>query len=354
MFRKNKQGIAGFLNRWKHLLQYRSDNSVWNDWAEYVRHDYQKLVALVKDKEVRLSLRARALALLLSPTEIQLPIKWNGSYHELDNIDDVAFSGSPAEIQAMAIDLVCSSAEEALSMQKRDNEKASEILFRTNSIAIQLLPLLPVESTEARSVFGIIFLNDPSPFCGIDDASGYNPFRRLINTENMPEVWITEADNTMRQIIQEEAEGKRKPRKEWEDAYICYNNHISLDLYSEKWQGDSLFANRLEFLLGLGKPLEFSMLSHFHKIASFLSDKGYDKLLESYLREVIRAFRAGGIHSGFQDLIPFLDIGTLKNDQTISATISQIKSTMKIQAEKNEKHSKEEKDKQARLYRRMS
>ena len=124
-------------------------------------------------------------------------------------------------------------------------DKYHDALYSYNTHILNLLALLPEE--KAAEIFPFFSLLDISTYFNLEDASGYNPFRYLLSSNEVSERWKKEADLKMREIILNEISGKTKPREEWEDAMNQYASIIQAMLYGKINYSISLYASQIQF-----------------------------------------------------------------------------------------------------------
>ena len=288
MLKKAKVIIEGFRNKWFPA----GDDKVWKQWVEYKRRDTRDLTELLKS-DVRDDFKRRAIFLLLVPAAEFNPIYWTEKvgkfYHSLDFLNILT-----PDLLNYATDLIV---EFDVMIKPMHNDKPENhvqggcgvtvfmsvpdkyhnALYFYNNCIMLLLTLLSEE--QCKRVFPLLSLRDISTYWNMDNASGYNPFQKLL-CSNVDEQWKRQADATMRQIIKDELSNKIKPRKKWEDALKCYAEIIQLQLYGEKLPYNiELFSDQIKFLISEGHDgRELINEWHIPKIFQILSTDDYKEI----------------------------------------------------------------------------
>jgi hypothetical protein len=274
--------ITAFLGRLRSKWFPSEEDKTWKQWVDFKKRETRDLVELLTS-EVRDSFKARALFLLLAPDKKLNSIYWNeelGRYYR--NIEFLK-SLSP-EMAQYAAALI----KHFLSWIEKVGDEEYRRAHRELSYGIlELLSLLP--EGEAEALFDIFSFNDfGSPWSSIDDASGYNPLRVLLSHENVDDKWKWKAHSKMQLIIQDEIEGKKAPRAEWEHALKCYAYIITVQLHGKLDYGISLFADQILFLIS-EKHYRFHLIPNWHisTILKLLSANKYKEFRRRLVRFVI-------------------------------------------------------------------
>lgn len=243
----------------------KADDIVWSNWLSFTQREWRDFRALLKKEDVRNSLKARALSYLTTPEVEWLPLGWGSgraagnwiSCWLMQEKGSVAAAELPAQLQLFFADFVALTVKPALSVEKIAGNDEHYL----NSLILQALTISDISSPNATELFAMYPLNDRTPFSGMDDSSGYNPYRRLMSA-TIPEHWKHNADQAMRTIIAAEQQGKTSPRKDWEDALSCYAHHTTVNLYSRGMPYSlQLFASQIDFIVAqdsavLGRTIE--------------------------------------------------------------------------------------------------
>jgi len=288
MLERAKVFIERFRNKWFPA----GDDKVWKQWVDYKRRETRDLIELLKS-DVRDSFKRRAIFLLLVPSAELSPIYWKEQvgkfYHRLDFLEIL-----DPELLHYATDLVVEF-DAMLKPMHDDRPKHyvqggggitismsvpgeyHDALYFYNNCVMLLMTLLPEEQCER--IFPLLSLRDISTYWNMDNASGYNPFRNLLNSD-VDEKWKRQANTTMIQIIRDELSDKTKPREKWEDALKCYAEIIQLQLYGEKLPYSiELFADQIKFLVSEGHSgRELINEWHIPKIFQILSTDDYKEI----------------------------------------------------------------------------
>jgi hypothetical protein len=257
MLKRAKATIDRLRNKWFPA----GDDKVWKQWVDFKRREARDLVELLTS-DVRDSFKRRAIFLLIVPSAELNVIYWKEAvgkfYHRQDFLnvltsDLLIYTADlVVEFCTMLKPLHCDRPKHlvegggGITVHMSVPDKYHDALYFYNSCILLLLKLLPDEDRER--IFPLFSLRDISTYCGMEDASGYNPFRELLYSE-VDEKWKRQADATIRQIVGDELAGRAKPREEWENALQCYADVINLQLYGESLRYSvELYADQIQFL----------------------------------------------------------------------------------------------------------
>jgi hypothetical protein len=236
------------------------DDKTWEQWVNYKHRETRDLIDLLSS-DVRDGFKRRALFLLLVPSSDFSPIFWKGDVGKFYSGTDFLKALTP-ELLGYAADLIaefsvilkpdhCEKPKNvvegggAITVYMQVPDKYHYALHFYNECILSLLMLLPAEQGE--KLFPLFSLNDISTFWNMDDASGYNPFKRLMSMKGMDEKWKQAADEAMRQTIRNELSGKTAPREKWENAFNCYSDLVQMQCYGLQYPLE-LFAGQMQFL----------------------------------------------------------------------------------------------------------
>ena len=257
--------ISTLAERFREPWFPQKDDVPWKQWVDFGHREISDLRELLKE-DVRDSLKARVLFLLLMPSSSCNPFYW-GSGGNLNIVPDPA--NFLKELSASA-DLLKFVLELAIEFRKILVENADLIekkssggeydtfyfycynaIFQYDKYLLELLALLPAKDKEL--IFEIYPLIEPISYnnedcasCG-PERSRYLPFERLLERTDIEKEWKYRADAKMREIILGEISGKKKPREEWEDALSCYK--MILGYQPTKHYSKRLFVKQVEFLV---------------------------------------------------------------------------------------------------------
>lgn len=242
-----------------------NDDIAWQQWVDYKERNSNDLTELLK-LDVKTEFKKRAIFLLLVPLFEINPIYWTNNpcvgkfYHSSDFLQDLS-----EDLLSFAAELITNF---YLSLKQVHKDQPNcyaeggksitifvivpseyhDALYFYNDCLLILMSRLPAE--KAEEILNIYSFNDITTYSGMEEASGYNPFRKLIHSEKIDENLKEKVDKIMRRIIEDELAGKTFPREDWENALSCYANIVSLPLYSEKpYYGLDLWASQYEFLI---------------------------------------------------------------------------------------------------------
>lgn len=247
-------------------------NKIWEEWLSVKDREYSDLLELLKSN-INDTYKARALAILLTPVLSLSPFAWTGDKHSSSRNylgqNARPLSGLSPALLSFVFELLRLNIDIALAPNADENLR--ETLFVYNEYILQALSILPTDDPLAKELFERYKINDPIAYCGMEDASGYNPFLYILSAK-IPEIWKFLADQKMREIIEAEEDGRIKPRAEWEVAVRSYANHINLCSYSNTPPySTALLASQVEFVLerqttvGIGKIMNHRIYSQLKK-----------------------------------------------------------------------------------------
>jgi len=269
--------VKALMTRWKSRLFPSEEDQIWQQWVDHKKREWRDLIALL-NQEAKDSFKARALYLLFVPDIKMFPFYWSGDTNVFpwSRFPDKSFlQGLSFELLDFVTDLVIKFHE-----YSKTDEKYEDAWYCYQNYLLELLVLLPEE--KAQRVFDQYELRDLYTWQSMDDASGYNPFERLLGNEKINLSWKVLADQKMQEIIKAETEGQHIPRTKWENAFDWYATVWGLNLYSEKFRSDiDFWAQQLEFILAYtGSQTENVFPRHYnvYKIFQILADDKYLKL----------------------------------------------------------------------------
>ncbi|TSD02119.1 MAG: Uncharacterized protein Athens071425_138 [Parcubacteria group bacterium Athens0714_25] len=233
----------------------------WKKWVDFKSREVRDLLDLLS-QQVNDSFKKRALFLLMVPSAAVNPLYWKGDigkfYHRSDILDKLTpdllsyvselITQFVTALSPMHCDRPRNVAEGGggIMVYMSIPDKYHDALHFYNHCILKLLAKLPAE--QAEKIFPLYSLNDISTFWNMDFASGYNPFRNLMYSDDINEKWKRLADGKMRDIVRAEIEGKAKPREEHEDALRCYSSFIQMQFYGLHYS-KKFFIEQVQFLV---------------------------------------------------------------------------------------------------------
>lgn len=246
-------------------------NEIWAEWlqAEQRERNCRELQRLVSDNLADV-FKARAIAILLSPSIELAPFKWYNKSLTNDHLpvhSYVNLAELSPQLRKFTLALLEFNIDVAL--EPGASEDVRRTLFGYNDCIREALAILPEDDAAAARLFDRYQLNDPLPYGTPEEESGYNEFYDILQA-NIPEIWKKLADERMREVIRDEQAGRAKPRNDWERALPCYLHHIESCLCEKAFPYSAdLFASQIEFILGL--PDTGGRLFRDHRVSAILA-----------------------------------------------------------------------------------
>lgn len=289
------------IQRLKNKWFPTAEDNAWKEWVDFKQREEKDLIELLSSP-VKEGFKKRALFLLLVPSDDFNPIYWTkkvGNFHHDSNFLNTLEPDLLRYATSLIINFYTT-----LKPMHSDNpknysqggggitilyyvtDKYHDALSFYNSCILLLLTLLPEEKCER--IFTLFSLLDISTYWNIDFCSGYNPFQNLLNS-NVDEKWKIRADTKMRQIIEDELAGNKKPREKWEDALDCYASIIQINIYGKELPYSvDLFASQMEFLVS-EKHYNKEIINNWHvdKIMTILSADKYEAIRYQFAKFVV-------------------------------------------------------------------
>lgn len=243
--------INQILARLASTKQSGEEDRLWNAWLDLKEQEPRDLQTLL-NSEIRKEFKARALVVLLAPDLGVLPFRWyeQSSLQDYLSGDWIEWKNLTLELVTFAGELVCQNIDYVTKQQDLDSRFG--LLREYNKVIIDLLTALPEEDDVAIRLFSYYQINDLVPYSNMEDASGYNPLYCILASKDVPMKWKWLADKQMRDRIIAEAEGREKPRKDWEIPLMCYTRHIQMANYDGKSAyARDLFISQIRFVVEL-------------------------------------------------------------------------------------------------------
>lgn len=283
--------IKDMIKSWRKDLCPEEGDKLWEKWLvlkDQSEDDLQELIT----GDFKLSIKARALLILLVPELKLLPFAWKQGDNDSGNcfgsgLPDLR--SLPKDVIERAARLVCAIME-AIRQEPKTVSDRREALSYYSYYLLQFMSLLP----DGGWIMNYYPLNDPEPFCDESEASGYNPLRNLLGNKDIPEVYKRIADLKMRKIIEGELSGELKPRRDYEDALNCYVAHINLLAYGFSLPYSvSLLAEQIDYIISLPAAVGRRLFSSHNvdPILTLLSRPEYRELRYRFIYFV--AFQNG-------------------------------------------------------------
>ncbi len=288
-----------------------SDDAAWKKWVDLRKREHRDLVELLSSS-VGLRFKERALFLLLVPGPEFNPLYW---HDELGKFYDRArfLETMPDELAAFAVRVIVGfwvalipqhqpapkhavAGGGGVTLHIAIPDKYHRALDVYNDGIRQLIPRVPPDIAEG--LFAIYSLNDISSYWNMDDASGYNPFLALLFDPKIADVWKKKADAKMRQIIQDERDGRSRPREDWENAMGCYVRAVNMFIADELPYDQALLIDQLRYLTGdafAGLPVIESW--RILPVLKRLSDPGDRDLLRRVIKAVVLSKEGFAVYS---------------------------------------------------------
>jgi hypothetical protein len=290
--------VSTMFGRYPSLFTSR-DNDSWKLWVDAADRGYQDLKTLLVSSS-RLSIRARALFILLAPTQGWCPFYWNdgGSPSYLGQSADWAVN-LPADLLSIYAEIVCVF---CVSLRGYDPSTGLSIggvgslggaRDRLNN---HLLALLDSDDQPTRQllIFEMYQLLDSQVYCGMDEASGYGPFERLLWAPGVEEPWKSTADQKMAGIVDSELAGWSKPRAAHEEALGQYMYIVQSASFGEQLPYSvELFARQISYICALGDRAGEHNFDGWRmsNMLSLLSGPEYLSLRRQLIRFVLRPMK---------------------------------------------------------------
>jgi len=310
---KEEQNRRAYINTVQKLMdeifllssrEIADQDRVWDQWVNVQRREWRDLWDLQKEN-VKDAFKARAMVILLAPKIKWVPFTW----HDDTSLDNYLFLGvhdTPPELSLPVRKFVSALLQATVDMTLTPSadEKLQEALVFYNRYLLKILAVLPEDDPDALNLFNRYQINDPVPFWNMDDASGYNPFHRMLSS-NIPEKWKKLADEKMREIIRAEQGGRVQARKDWEGALQNYMSHIQSCLYMKSFPYSvDLLASQIGFALGLPNTKGRELICDYHvqTFLTMLQGEKRKELRHQIARHVILADH--GEHHAFKIYSP--------------------------------------------------
>lgn len=283
--------IDATIQHWRSTIFPPTTDQIWQEWLRFKKREVCDLRELLKG-EYRLDLRARGLFLLLTPNFALAPFSWRSRVEPNDG--SYPYLISHEDLQELSADLLRYAAEfvatfaEYVKESPTAVENATAALEAYNRCIHRLLvrPELPEETKE--ELFRHFLVNDPIAYYSMDDASGYNPFRRLLGDPAVDEKWKRQADAQVQAVIVAERSGKARPRQSHEDAFKCYGYLLTDQLFRGKLPYSAeFFANQVKFLLSMGGGSRFSSSDALRRAFGVLVGNEYAELRYELVRAAV-------------------------------------------------------------------
>lgn len=250
----------------KQILEH---NEIWNEWLSLEKREWHDLQTLLQS-EVNDAFKARAAVILLIPDMHLNPFAWKHGSHSRNYLL-MDFKWDPSiqsrKLQLFLCQMLLMNIEYVHAHP--DDEQLQRCARTFNNMIIGFLSWLPEDSPFTELLFQKFHINDLVPFSDLEEASGYNPFERLLRSP-VPEKWKRRADQQMRQIIVAEQYGQAVPRAEWEKAESCYREHVQFTLLGKPFPYSvDFFASQVDFILKLYNPEKKSRFRGYHLLSIF-------------------------------------------------------------------------------------
>lgn len=279
--------------------QIKRDNEAWAAWLSLaLQREPRDILALLKT-DVRDSLKARGLAIYLTPVLQAVPYRWSDetslrNYHFMAK--EIHLAALSPVLQAFAFELIGIYADFAIRYlaepnlaERRVGEEIAQTLSSYNHFILKALQLLPEADPRAAALFRRYQLRDPVVYGNLDEASGYDPFGQLLKAP-IPGQWKQRADEAMRAIVQSEESGQSRPRADWEEALLQYAEVLSELSYAGNLRYDwGLFVSQVDFLLSFAESKQ-RVYFYQHYLAWFLGQlagEEYSTLRHRLVRNVV-------------------------------------------------------------------
>jgi len=247
-----------FISGLKEKFFPTEEDSIWEKWVDYADRDEKSLIELLSS-DARDNFKKRALFILLVPSNDFNPLYWKKNVGQFYYRDEFLKKLNDNQLDYVA-DLIY---EFCLALRSSEPKNVAEggegfVMFMSvpdklvkpldyyNRCILSLLPSLPEE--KAKKLFSLFSFIDLVAYFGLDDASGYNPFRDLLYSDISEELKKV-ADDKMRQIILSELAGKTKPRKDWEGALHQYADIVQSMSHSKPSYSLDLYASQIQFIM---------------------------------------------------------------------------------------------------------
>jgi len=261
------------IKRWKEKFFSEESERVWEEWVDFDKRDWKDLKDLVQDGGVRPEFKARALFIMLTPELSWCPFYWVDHEAFFDRYKGYPGLGFSFNLSGLSAELLCYVADLIKVFYQSVKNRRSEDFVGTMSIynnyVINLLARLPEEWAE--DLFPIFEINDPTVWCNIDAASGYNPLERLFAHPKVNERWKREADAKIRQVILDEICGRSEPRADHEEALKRYADMIQLQMYKNRMTySQAFFVDQIRFIANLSPAKRDRPLIDSWKITAIL------------------------------------------------------------------------------------
>lgn len=285
--RQRSSGHGGWWNpleKWGALIDPSLDK-VWKNWVDLKRREFRDLVGLIADPSVKKGIKARALVVLYCPDRDHCPVYWpnDGDNSRVMADRDLDLSGLAPELVKLAIDMTIRYLIGANLRVAKVDKDAKDLVYVFQSC---ICPLLRVASeTDVDKLLDLFDLNDTEPWMNMDFSSGYNPYIRLMYDKEVTLELKRKADAKMREIVLSEAQGKFKPRVDWEDAVKCYSRFLTTQTYGkEEHYSSELYVSQWDFLLDVALKFGCDLDIQIYNIARISHRIGIAAVVSKLLR----------------------------------------------------------------------
>lgn len=273
--------------------EYQEQTVIWAEWLKKVEGDYQALVKFLVDEKVSEGFRARALMMLLSPKMTtcglaQVPQHLFGD--KQSGCKPFDFATLPEKLQRLSWQLILLGTKLSFKKSPERDIGMYQVLIQ------QALAVLEEGNEIAEGMFALYPLNDPIPYGGMEESSGYNPFQSFLMS-SAKESWKVRLDEKMRLVVLEECQGLRVPREKHEAALECYALLLRFFFDSKRSRYSRTFlASQIEFVLCQSEKFKRGVYwdYHFPKMISKFSGSEYKELR----RKIARHFAFGRLSFG--------------------------------------------------------
>jgi hypothetical protein len=282
-----------------------ADDSIWKHWADLENINSSKDLIKLLTKDVRDSLKLRAIVLLLMPqpgladiygSKVDFIGKF---YHKADFVKQI-----PVNLFGETVDIICAMINILSPMHNPvpkhvvdgfpgfiiqfdvPSEYHDALKFYNNYI-LELLDLETLPEEYAEKLFAHYSIRDISLFYNMEDCSGYNPLKRLMYEKKIDLKWKKLALEQLRNIVVAEEKHELEPRANYENAlqwyaqifnqiiFLCVDESAGNPKYNQE-----LMVEQLEFLIAPERDIEQYQINTYHlkDIFALIADKQYKDL----------------------------------------------------------------------------
>jgi len=321
------------------------DERAWERWVDHSKGlEIRELYNLLSDEKVKQHFKERVIFILLAPHWKPIPFYFGQGNEQSRWFEKEFIKNLSPELAEYTAELVKVFYKEIIG--KGDPNRYSTPLDFYNSCILDLLPLLA--DREAEELFELFHLNNFTAFRGAEEASGYDYFRIILNS-NVDIKFKIMAEIKMRQIICDESKGKSKPRVAWERAIICYKNILLEFLYKKVPYRVGIYSDQISFVINSDKDEKYCLL-YLHDLEK------YFKLFRGSKRKAIRLKITKYIisHRNSQKICDYGEMESLKMileesrdvDPEFAKILEKIIKESKENIEKNKREEEEKKKKE--------